>query len=98
MLAPSYRGAGTGPAPWTMTPDSYAEEVLDLEYRIDAGDASPLDRERLAALVPEELDGPDALEEIHARIIATAELAGEKIPTRALPDYGRPAPGPKVKP
>ena len=37
-------------------------------------------------------------EEIHARIIATAELAGEKIPTRALPDNGRPAPGPKVKP
>ena len=96
MLAPSYRGAGTGPAPWTMTPDSYAEEVLDLEYRIAAGDASPLDRERFAALVPEELDGPDALEEIHARIIATAELAGEKIPTRALPNYGQPAPGPKV--
>jgi hypothetical protein len=81
-----------------MTPDSYAEEVLELDYRLGDGTATDADRARLAALIPEELDGPDALEEIHARIVATAELAGEKIPTRALPDYGRPAPGPKVKP
>lgn len=96
MLAPAYRGAATGPAPWTMSADRFAEEVLELDYRIAAGDASLLDRERFAALVPEELDGPEPLEELHARIVSTAELAGEKIPTRALPDYGQPAPGPKV--
>lgn len=97
MLAPAYRGSATGPAPWTMSADSFAEEVLDIDYRIAAGDASPLDRERIAALIPDELDGPEPLEELHARIVATAELAGETIPTRAIPDYGQPAPGPKLR-
>lgn len=97
MLTPSYRGSATGPAPWTMSADRFAEEVLDIDYHVAAGEATPAELERLGALIPPELDGPESLEEIHARIVATAELAGETIPTRAIPDYGQPAPGPKLR-
>lgn len=80
LLGPSYAGAGLGPAPWTMTPSSFAEEVLDLEYRLATGIAGPTDADRLAALIPPGLDTPGMpLEDLHAVISDTARVAGETI-------------------
>lgn len=73
-----------GPAPFRMSFQTWEAEVRDLEWSIDNGFASVLDRDRYSELVPQYLDGPDLdYEELYARIVSTARKAGEEVPAHA---------------
>ena len=87
-----------GPSPYQMSFDTWQEEVLELEFAVKNGRAVDLDlgggefltysaseaADRLEELVPYYLDEPGAsFEELYARIITTAQRAGEEVPQYA---------------
>ena len=72
-----------------MSADSFAEEVLDIDYRIAAGGASPSIENASPPSSPTKPTDPNP-RGAHARIVATAETAGETIPTAPSPTMGSP--------
>lgn len=68
-----------GPAPWRMTPATYREELLELEYQASHGNATRRVLDRLGELIPDGLDDPLAplpAEHLHQAIVALARQAG----------------------
>ncbi len=76
-----------GPSPFRMSFQSWEEEVRTLEYglREYPGEMPANARARLAELVPANIDEPGLdFEDLYARIVTTAQQAGEEVP-----DYAR---------
>lgn len=76
-----------GPSPYRMSFQAWEEEVRTLEYglREFPGEMPSNARARLAELVPDMIDEPGLdFEDLYARIVSTARLAGEEVP-----DYAR---------
>lgn len=74
-----------GPAPFRMSYQSWHDEVRQIEYDIREGLATATDRARHAELVPQFIDEPGLdFEDLYARIVSTARLAGQEVP-----DYAR---------
>lgn len=91
-----------GPSPYRMSFDTWQEEVLELEFAVKNGRAVDIDlgdgefltysareaADRLEELVPYYLDEPGAsFEELYARIITTAQRAGEEVPQYARVEW-----------
>lgn len=86
-----YLGAAADPrhgsAPYRMSFQTWEAEVRELEYglRNYPGEMPAESWDRLAELVPEYLDEPGtSFEELYARIVHTARLAGEDVPRNAV--------------
>jgi hypothetical protein len=78
--------APTGSRPYEMSFQQWEEEVRTLEYglRNYPGEMPPGAVDRLAELVPEFIDEPGLdFEELYARIVSTAQIAGEEVPSYA---------------
>lgn len=77
-------GAVEGPSPYTMSFQAWEAEVRDLEYALRRS-PTPAELRRYRELVPQYLDDPDlAFEDLYARIVSTARLAGEEVPAHAV--------------
>ena len=84
LLGSSTHYASEGSAPWQMGYQSWSAEVLDLDYKASTGSATKEETDRLAALIPPELDAPAmALEDLYASIVETARSAGMEVPEHA---------------
>lgn len=74
-----------GPSPYRMGFQTWEEEVRELELKRGAEGWARADRERYGELVPFDLDyGDTSYEELYARIVETARVAGEEVPAYAV--------------
>lgn len=74
--------ATSGPAPWSMSFQSWADEVMELDYLATTGNTAA--SSRLAELIPSRLDLDGmSVEELYSLIVETARTAGEEVPGHA---------------